>query len=69
MLIIDFQVHIWGPDRPHRPWPPPAHGQKPAPHREVPISAEALLSDMAAAGVGRAILVPPSWEDAHNQWP
>jgi L-fuconolactonase len=66
MLIVDSQVHVWAADRPDRPWPPPAHGLKPAPHRALPISAESLLSDMRAAGVNRAILVPPSWEGERN---
>jgi predicted TIM-barrel fold metal-dependent hydrolase len=66
LLIIDSQVHVWGADTPQRKWPPPLHGLKPAPHRSVPISAEALLTDMKAAGVDRAVLVPPSWEGDRN---
>jgi len=66
LLIVDSQVHIWGADAPDRRWPPPAHGLKPTPHREVPISAAALLEDMRLAGVDRAILVPPSWEGDRN---
>lgn len=66
MLIVDSQVHVWAADRADRPWPPPAHGLKPAPHRAVPISPESLLADMRAAGVERAILVPPSWEGERN---
>jgi predicted TIM-barrel fold metal-dependent hydrolase len=66
LLIVDSQVHIWGPDTPDRRWPPPAHGLKPAPHREVPITAATLLEDMRSAGVDRAILVPPSWEGDRN---
>jgi predicted TIM-barrel fold metal-dependent hydrolase len=66
LLIVDSQVHIWGADAPDRQWPPPAHGQKPTPHRQVPISADALLQDMRSAGVDRAIVVPPSWEGERN---
>ena len=66
MVIVDSQVHVWAADRRDRPWPPPAHGLKPTPHRDVPISAAALLADMSAAGVDRAILVPPSWEGERN---
>jgi L-fuconolactonase len=66
LLIVDSQVHIWGAETAERPWPPPAHGLRPAPHRAVPISAESLLADMAAAGVDQAILIPPSWEGDRN---
>lgn len=66
MLIADSQVHVWAADRPDRPWPPAAHGLKPAPHRDVPISAQSLLGEMQTAGVDRAILVPPSWEGEKN---
>jgi L-fuconolactonase len=66
LLIVDSQAHIWGADAPDRRWPPPAHGLKPTPHREVPISAAALLQDMRSAGVDRAIVVPPSWEGERN---
>jgi L-fuconolactonase len=66
LLIVDSQVHIWGADAPDRRWPPPAHGLKPTPHRQVPISAAALLQDMRSAGVDRAIVVPPSWEGERN---
>ena len=59
-------MHIWGADSPNRRWPPPAHGLKPAPHRQVAISADALLQDMQDAGVDRALLVPPSWEGDRN---
>lgn len=66
MLIVDSQVHVWAADRPDRRWPPPAHGLKPAPHRDVPITADSLLTDMQGAGVDRALLVPPSWEGERN---
>ena len=66
MLITDSQVHIWAADHPDRPWPPLAHGSKPTPHKAVPISAESLLEQMKAAGVDRAVLVPPSWEGERN---
>lgn len=66
MLIADSQVHIWAADRPSRPWPKPTDTWKPVPHRPVPLTAEALLADMAAAGIDRAILVPPSFEGDYN---
>lgn len=61
MLIVDSQVHIWGADTPERPWP----GRMPA-HRDVPFSQEELLREMDAAGVGRAIIVPPAFEGDRN---
>src|SRR5271167_1581464 len=64
-MISDSQVHIWAPDTPDRPWPVAVHG-RPTPHREQPITAASLLHEMAAAGVDRAILVPPSWEGDRN---
>jgi len=61
MLIVDSQVHIWGADTPERPWPARARA-----HREIPVGCEELLRDMDAAGVDRAVIVPPSWEGDRN---
>ena len=62
MFIADGQVHIWGPDTPERPW---LAGQKP--HREPPLGPDELLREMDAAGVQRAVVVPPYWEgDRHD---
>lgn len=66
MLIVDSQVHIWAADRPERPWPKPTDAWKPVPHRSVPLTADVLLADMAAAGIDRVILVPPSFEGDYN---
>jgi predicted TIM-barrel fold metal-dependent hydrolase len=67
VIITDSQVHVWEAHRPDRPWDPDeadtpvflsiagAH-----PHREAPIGAEEMVSMMDAAGVDRAIIVPPS---------
>ena len=63
MMIVDSQVHIWAADTPERPWPP---GQAGRAHQPVPLTAESLLEKMDAAGVARAILVPPSWEGDRN---
>lgn len=60
MPIVDSQVHIWAANTPERPWPARAE-----PHR-APLGAEELLAEMKAAGVDRAILVPPSWEGDRN---
>ncbi len=62
MLIVDSQVHVWGADTKERPWP---QGRS-APHRAHPLSAEELIRAMDAAGVERAVLVPPSWEGDRN---
>ncbi|MCW5605811.1 MAG: amidohydrolase [Burkholderiales bacterium] len=61
MLIVDSQVHIWGANMPERPWL--ARGRV---HREVPVGHEELLREMDAAGVDRAVIVPPSWEGDRN---
>src|SRR4029077_4556171 len=63
MMIVCSQVHIWAADTPERPWPP---GQAARAHQPTPLTAEALLEKMDAAGVTRAILVPPSWEGDRN---
>jgi L-fuconolactonase len=61
--IVDAQAHIWAANRAARPWP--ASGRS-APHRSQPFSAADLLVEMDAAGVDRAVLVPPSWEGDRN---
>jgi L-fuconolactonase len=63
MPIVDAQVHIWGADTPERPWP---GGQAHRAHRPLPFSKDDLLAEMAAAGVDRAVIVPPSWEGDRN---
>jgi L-fuconolactonase len=62
MLIADAQVHIWGPNTPERPW----RDGPVKPHREPPLTAEELIREMDVAGVNRAILVPPSWDNDRN---
>lgn len=62
MLIADAQVHVWGPDTPERPW----RAGPVKPHREVPLGPDDLLREMDAAGVHRAVLVPPSWDANRN---
>jgi L-fuconolactonase len=63
MFITDAQVHIWGEDTPSRPWP---EGGAARTHRVPPIGAAELIGEMDAAGVGRCVLVPPSWEGDRN---
>jgi L-fuconolactonase len=62
MIIADSQVHVWAPNTAERPW---LGGQKP--HMDKPLGPDELLCEMEAAGVHRAILVPPFWDgDRHD---
>jgi L-fuconolactonase len=63
MMICGAQVRIWAHETPERPWP--IDGPKRA-HLPIPLEADELLREMDAAGVDRAILVPPSWEGDYN---
>jgi predicted TIM-barrel fold metal-dependent hydrolase len=59
MVIVDAQVHIWGPDTPQRPWAPGGAIQA---HRPVPLRKDEIIREMDAAEVDRVGIVPPSWE-------
>lgn len=61
MFICDAQVHIWAGDSPGA-----ADPNDPSPHRAGPFGAEELLVEMAIAGVGRAVLIPPSAQGDSN---
>jgi L-fuconolactonase len=63
MRVTDSQVHIWAADSPLRPWPAGAAARA---HRLVPLEVEELTKEMDAAGVDRAVIVPPSWEGERN---
>ena len=63
MIVADAQVHIWGANTPDRPWPPNAHSYA---HRDTPLGIAELVTEMDAAGVDRAVIVPPSWEGDRN---
>ena len=65
MIVTDAQVHVWAPETPERPWPPP--GTRPRP-QGAPFSWQALLDRMTDAGVDRAVLVPPSFEGDRNDF-
>lgn len=56
LAITDAQVHLWKdvaiPGREHR---------------KVPLLSKELLSEMAVAGVARAIVIPPSWGGDGNR--
>ncbi len=62
MLIADSQVHVWEANSPRRPW----HDGPVKPHMDVPLTPDRLLKEMTAAGVDRAVLVPPSWDGGRN---
>ena len=61
MLIVDAQVHTWAASTPERPWSGGGEPQRP-----TPFTNDELLKEMNAAGVHRAVLVPPGWEGARN---
>jgi predicted TIM-barrel fold metal-dependent hydrolase len=63
MNIIDCQVHVWPAERPDRLFLRDGQGRESAPYPY-----EQLLADMAAAGVDRAVLVPPSIEGDRNDY-
>lgn len=64
MIIIDSQVHIWGPETADKPY---ATENASKPHRSVPLRAEELLQVMDDAGVQRTVAVPPTWEGFSNE--
>jgi predicted TIM-barrel fold metal-dependent hydrolase len=57
MMIIDAGVHIWLPQAADRPWMPGRTA-----HLPEPLTYQKFSAMMHEAGVGHAILVPPSWE-------
>src|ERR1039458_455786 len=63
VVITDSQVHIWGANTADRPWP---KGGEARAQRPVPLETSELLAEMDAAGVDRAVIVPPSWEGDRN---
>ncbi len=58
-LIVDAQVHIWRAESPDNPW---AEGGHKIVHQPEPLTYQRILGLMDEAGVQRALLVPPSWE-------
>ena len=63
MKIIDSQIHAFYPNTPERPWPAGAT----SPHGPQ-YTVEQAKAQMDAAGVRRAILVPPSWTGWDNEY-
>jgi predicted TIM-barrel fold metal-dependent hydrolase len=65
MLVTDAQIHLWELERPDRPWPKDGRS---TPHRPDGFTAEQMLAEMDAAGVDRAVIVPPSWIGESNEY-
>lgn len=66
-MIVDAQIHVWAASRPGRRWPKGGtNGRTALPQRAIPLGPGEVLDEMDAAGVDRAILVPPSWEGDRN---
>lgn len=64
MMIIDSQVHIWGPETPDKPYYTENASK---PHRAVPLGHAELLQVMDTNGVQRTVCVPPTWEGFSNE--
>jgi predicted TIM-barrel fold metal-dependent hydrolase len=62
-VIVDAQIHLWGPNSPTLPWVPNVPPQMPE-----PFTIERALPLMDEAGVDRAIVVPPSWVGDRNDY-
>lgn len=62
--VIDAQAHVWLDATPERPWPP----AEIPPQREPALTVPELSGHMAAAGVDRCLLVPPTWEGPRNDY-
>jgi L-fuconolactonase len=65
-LTIDSQIHIWVPETSDRPWPP--GGREWGANHRPAISAEQARTEMAEAGVDRAVLVPPGFHGIWNDY-
>jgi predicted TIM-barrel fold metal-dependent hydrolase len=64
MIIIDSQVHIWGPETTDKPY---FTENASKPHRSTPLEYKELLQKMDANGVQRTVCVPPTWEGFTNE--
>jgi predicted TIM-barrel fold metal-dependent hydrolase len=69
--VVDAQVHVWAAVRPDRPWAPGAESYaggvaNRSSAERPPLSPDELLAEMDAAGVARAVLVPPAFEGDRN---
>jgi len=61
--IVDAQVHLWKAESDDWKWVP---GMKP--QLPEPFTIEKLLPMMDQAGVGRAVIVPPTWPGDRNDY-
>jgi predicted TIM-barrel fold metal-dependent hydrolase len=60
-MITDAQVHVFELSRPDRPWPEGSHISSPGTAlKPSGFGADDLIAEMDAAGVDRAVTVPPS---------
>ena len=64
MIIVDSQVHVWGPETPDKPY---FTENASKPHQPIPLSHKELLQEMDACGVQRTVCVPPTWEGFSNE--
>jgi L-fuconolactonase len=64
MFITDSQIHLYLPDGPAQPWPEQTKGLA---HGLTQYLPDYILPLMHAAGVHRAVLVPPSWVGDNNR--
>ncbi|MCS6801161.1 MAG: amidohydrolase family protein [Chloroflexota bacterium] len=62
-MILDTQIHFWEAERPDRPWRPDR-----TPSLPFPFGPEHFLPLMDAAGVDRAIIVPPGIMGSDNRY-
>jgi predicted TIM-barrel fold metal-dependent hydrolase len=62
--VTDAQVHVWLDSTPKRPWPDTGV----EPQRVPALGYPELLDRIDAAGVSRALLVPPTWEGPRNDY-
>lgn len=64
MQIVDSQIHFYLPDSEEHPWPELFRGKERDQYHFYP---EEIVPQMDAAGVHRAIVVPPSWAGDDNR--
>jgi predicted TIM-barrel fold metal-dependent hydrolase len=62
-MIVDSQLHLWAEETPERPWIP---GGKQRAHLPEALTWQKALPLMDAAGIDRAIIVPPTWPGDFN---
>lgn len=72
VFIVDSQVHVWGHPTEGDPWHPAAadyvaKAQTLSSGDREPMGGHELLSEMEAAGVNRAVLVPPVFAGDENR--